>query len=264
MATTVSPRDLEERTLGATVRRDAWWLAPAAVMAGLGAFGVYSFWAAWVNVNYEWGPYLSPFYSPLFKPSWWPLSPAFLILGGPLGLRATCYYYRKAYYRALFLDPVACGVGEIPHNYQGERQLFIFQNLHRFFLYIGVIFIAILSYDAIMSYVWPANGILPDGTMAPGPREFGIGVGSLVLTVNAVLLGGFTFGCHALRHAVGGNIDCYSCIRFGRQRYALWRGVTRLNEHHMLWAWVSLFWVGFADLYVRLVAAGIITDTRLF
>jgi len=263
MATAVSPRDLDERALGATVRRDSWWAAPAAVAAGLTAFGIYSFWAAWVNQNYEWGPYLSPFYSPLFKPSWWPLSPAFLILGAPLGFRGTCYYYRKAYYRAFFLDPVACGVGEIPHDYQGERKLFLFQNLHRFFMYLAVIFIGILGWDAIVSFVWPVNGVLPGGEMAAGPRVFGIGVGSLVLTVNVVLLAGFTCGCHALRHAVGGIVDCSSCTLMGRQRYVLWRGVTRLNEHHMLWAWISLFWVGFADLYVRLVAAGIITDFRI-
>lgn len=264
MATIVTPRDLEERTLGATVRRDAWWAAPAAVAFGLGAFGVYSFWAALVGRDYEWGPYLSPFYSPLFTPDWWPLSPAFLILWAPLGLRATCYYYRKAYYRAFFLDPVACSVGEIERNYHGERKLFLLQNLHRWFIYPAIALIVILTWDSIHAFMWPVNGMLPTGEMAPGPREFGVGVGSLVLTVNTILLGGFTFGCHALRHLVGGNVDCYSCALMGRQRYALWRGVTWLNERHMLWAWCSLFSVGLADLYVRLVAAGVITDIRIF
>ena len=32
----------------------------------------------------------------------------------------------------------------------------------------------------------------------------------------------------------------------------------------MLWAWVSLFWVGFTDLYVRLCAMGIWTIGELF
>ena len=41
----------------------------------------------------------------------WPLSPAFLILWAPGGFRLTCYYYRKAYYRSIWLDPVACAVG---------------------------------------------------------------------------------------------------------------------------------------------------------
>jgi hypothetical protein len=31
----------------------------------------------------------------------------------------------------------------------------------------------------------------------------------------------------------------------------------------MEWAWISLYWVGFADLYVRLVSMGIITDLRI-
>ncbi|HEX9582828.1 MAG TPA: hypothetical protein VF970_17135 [Gemmatimonadales bacterium] len=259
-----APQVLEERGLGATDRRDAWWLSPAAVAVGLLAFGVYSTWAAWVGGHYEWGPYLSPFYSPTFLPAWWPLSPAFLILWAPLGFRATCYYYRKAYYRAFFLDPVACAVGEPRHTYQGEQKLFLFQNLHRFFMYVAVVFIFILGYDALISFSWPVNGVLADGTPAAGPREFGIGVGTLVLTANVVLLAGFTFGCHALRHAVGGGTDCWSCVRFGRQRHALWRGVSALNQRHMLWAWVSLVWVGLADGYVRLVAMGIITDVRLF
>jgi hypothetical protein len=263
MTTGALPQVLEERGLGATGRRDAWWLSPTAVALGLIAFGVYSTWAAWVGDHYEWGPYLSPFYSPLFLPDWWPLSPAFLILWVPLGFRATCYYYRKAYYRAFFLDPVACAVGEPRHDYQGERKLFLFQNLHRFFMYLAVALIFILGYDAIVSFIWPANGVLPDGTPAPGPRELGVGVGSLVLTLNVLLLAGFTFGCHALRHAVGGSVDCWSCVRFGRQRHALWRGVTLLNEHHMFWAWVSLVWVALADVYVRLVAMGVITDVRL-
>ncbi len=132
MATTITPRQVEERSFGATLRPDPWWIAPSIVALGLLAFGVYSTWAAWVGEHFEWGPYLSPFYSPHLSFQWWPVSPAFLILWAPLGFRATCYYYRKAYYRAFFLDPAACAVGEPERDYQGERKLFIFQNLHRF------------------------------------------------------------------------------------------------------------------------------------
>jgi hypothetical protein len=57
-------------------------------------------------------------------------------------------------------------------------------------------------------------------------------------------------------------VNCFSREPLGQQRYKLWQWVTRFNEHHMEWAWVSLFWVGFSDLYVRLVAMGIITDVR--
>jgi len=40
--------------------------------------------------------------------------------------------------------------------------------------------------------------------------------------------------------------------------------VTCLNKKHMLWAWMSLFWVGFTDLYIRLCSLGILATTRGF
>jgi len=87
---------------GATLRRDAWWLEIIPVIVVLGGFGLYATLRAFEGKFYEWGPYLSPFYSPLIDEhhQWWKLSPALLILGGPLGFRATCYYYRKAYSRS--------------------------------------------------------------------------------------------------------------------------------------------------------------------
>jgi hypothetical protein len=237
--------------LGTTMRRDAWWLELLPVVVVLGAFSVYATWRALEGDYYEWGPYLSPFYSPLIKPSWWPFSPAILILGGPLGFRATCYYYRKAYYRSFFLDPPACSVGEFrPQKYRGETAFpLILQNLHRYFLYVALIFLIILWYDAIRAF-WFEGG-------------FGIGVGSLVLLTNIILLSFYTFSCHSLRHIVGGKLDCFSCAAFGGQRHAAWRGTSFLNERHMLFAWLSLFSVGLADLYVRLVATGAIRDLRL-
>jgi hypothetical protein len=232
-----------------TSRQDAWWVGPLATALGLLIFVVYTTWAALQGEHYSWGPYLSPFYSPLFKPDWWPFSPAILILWAPAGFRLTCYYYRKAYYRAFMVTPPACAVGSRTHSYRGERALFIFQNLHRFFVYLAVIFVFILSYDAVLAFIFE------DG--------FGIGVGTIVLTLNALFLAVFTFGCNSIRHVVGGNVDCYSCVRFGRQRHLAWRIVSRLNLRHMEWAWISLYWVGFADLYVRLVSMGIITDLRI-
>ena len=242
---------LQRGRLGASMRRDAWWLELLPVVLVLGAFSVYATWRALEADHYEWGPYLSPFYSPLIKPSWWPLSPAILILWAPLGFRATCYYYRKAYYRAFFLDPPACAVGESRgHNYRGETAFpLILQNLHRYFLYVALIFLLILWYDAIHAFFF--NG------------RFGIGVGSLVLTANITLLTLYTFSCHSLRHIVGGKVDCFSCVAFGGPRHTAWRGLTVLNERHMLFAWLSLFSVGLADLYIRLVATGSIQDLRL-
>lgn len=233
----------------ATGRQDNWWLAPLVTAVGLLAFGAYSTWAAFQGEYYEYGPYLSPLYSPLILLDWWPVSPAFLILWAPLGFRSTCYYYRKAYYRSLFMTPTACSVRARPQHYRGEQMLFLFQNLHRYFLYPALLLIVILTYDAIKAFFF-ADG-------------FGIGIGSLVLTLNAILLAGFTFGCNSLRHVVGGNCNSFSCVPLGPQRYKAWTFVTFFNAHHMEWAWASLLWVGFTDLYVRLAAMGVITDVRL-
>ena len=39
--------------------------------------------------------------------------------------------------------------------------------------------------------------------------------------------------------------------------------VSCLNRYHMLWAWASLFWVAFSDLYVRLCSMGVWSDWRI-
>lgn len=237
---------------GATMRRDPWWLELLPVIVLLGGFGAYATWRAFEGAHYEWGPYLSPFYSPLIDPEhkWWRWSPALLILGGPLGFRATCYYYRKAYYRAFFLDPPGCAVGEPRHKYSGERKFpFILQNAHRFFLYVSIIFLAFLWYDAIIAFRFD------DG--------FGVGVGTLVLLVNVILLSAYALGCHSLRHLAGGSADCFSCSTFGKVQHKSWKGLTFFNERHMLFAWSSLISVGLADFYVRLVATGMIQDIRI-
>src|SRR5687768_9373389 len=112
---------IERRGFGQTMRKDGWWVAPLLTFIGLGAFVVYSSWAAFQVAHYAFGNYLSPFYSPeLFcsshhamfgpKPDWlpWPafipFSPALLILWAPGGFRFTCYYYRGAYYKSMWAD----------------------------------------------------------------------------------------------------------------------------------------------------------------
>lgn len=265
------------RKLGETRRPDAWWLQPLLVFLGFSAFIVYSTWAAFQG-NHYWhadggANYLSPFYSPeifgssphaLFgsKPDWlpWPaivpFSPAFLILWAPGGFRFTCYYYRGAYYKAFWGDPLNCSVGEPGFrgkSYRGEHKFpLILQNIHRYFFYIAALFIVLLSYDAVISYIWTT----PDGS-----KSFGIGVGTLVLTVNPILLGAYTFGCHSLRHLIGGKHDCISDCSAARQ--GAYGCVSALNRKHMLFAWLSLFWVGFTDVYVRLCSMGVWTDWRI-
>ena len=92
-----------------------------------------------------------------------------------------------------------------------------------------------------------------------GGTSFGIGVGTLLLAVNVVFLGGYAFGCHSLRHLVGGRFERLSPFR--QKSYDC---VTCLNGQHQLWAWMSLFSVALTDLYIRSVAAGLIADARLF
>ncbi len=236
------------RGFGATQRRDAWWAQPAAVFTGLAAAGAYLTWAAFQGNNYQAGPYLSPLYSPLFIFDWWHFSPAFLILWAPGGFRATCYYYRKAYYRAFFLDPPACAVGEFgEHRYCGENAFPLkVQNIHRYFMYVAVIFLIILWRDAY-------NALWFDG-------HFGIGVGTIVMFVNVVMLSGYTFGCHSFRHLIGGRFNSFSG---GGLHYSCWKSATKFNEHHQLWAWMSLFTVSFTDFYIRMVAMGVFKDFRL-
>src|ERR1700753_2537054 len=205
---------------GSTLRRDAWWVEVLPVMILLGGFGLYATLRAFEGKFYEWGPYLSPFYSPLIDANhrWWKWSPAILILGGPLSFRATCYYYRKAYYRAFFADPPACAVGESAHrNYRGETRFpFTLQNVHRYFLYFAVIFLGFLWYDALCAFRW-------DG-------HFGIGVGSLVLLVNVALLSLYALSCHSLRHLIGGRLDCFSCTAFNRTSHSAWKNASRLDN----------------------------------
>ncbi len=84
------------------------------------------------------------------------------------------------------------------------------QNVHRYFLYIALVFIVILAYRRLES------AVVCDKTA----KSFGIGVGTIVLAINVSLLGGYTFGCHSLRHLIGGFRDqlvridiCYRAYR---------------------------------------------------
>jgi hypothetical protein len=69
--------------------------------------------------------------------------------------------------------------------------------------------------------------------------------------------------CHSLRHLAGGKLDCFSCSRRAQVRYSLWQRLTSLNRNHMAWAWISLISVTLADVYVRLLAVGAITDPAI-
>ena len=257
---------ITRRGFGQTMRRDGWWVTPLVTFLVFFSFIVYSTWAAFQGEHYRYGPYLSPFYSPellgsetaLFGPKpgwipqWLPFTAALLILWAPGGFRFTCYYYRGAYYKAFWADPPACAVGELRHSYRGERKFpLILQNVHRYFLYIALPFLLILAYD-VYHALWFSNG--------RGGTRFGIGVGTLVLAANVILLASYTFGCHSFRHLVGGRCDVLSDKP---TRSTAYKCTSAFNRRHMLFAWLSLFWVAFSDIYVRLCSMGVWTDYRL-
>jgi len=254
-----------------TTRTDTWWLEPLLTGFGFLCFVIYTTWAMFQAGYYWHGSYLSPLYSPLLFvepsapgaaplshawfgswPDWWPAflppSPAMFILLGPLSFRLTCYYYRKFYYRSYFASPSACAVTALPQkDYKGETHLLLFQNIHRYTVYIAVFYIIILAYDAFVAF-------FQDG-------QFGVGVGTVVLVINVVLLSFYTLGCHALRHLVGGGADCFSCPSGAESlKHKVWSQVSCLNGRHMFWAWVSMIWVGFTDFYIRMVSMGVFHD----
>jgi hypothetical protein len=243
---------------GATDRRDAWWVLPLLQLAGLAVLFGYATWAAFQGNHYAFTEggrhYLSPFYSPLIQFDWWPLSPALLILAIPGGFRATCYYYRKAYYRAAFADPIACAVGEPRKSYCGEATFpFILQNVHRYFLYLSLAFLVFLWWDVIQAFLFTVDG----------QRVPGIGGGSLAILASTGMITLYTLSCHSLRHLIGGRLDCFSCAAAGGPRQRGWSFVSALNGHHMALAWWSLFAVCLSDFYVRMCSMGVIQDPIL-
>jgi hypothetical protein len=247
-----------------TLRQDNWWVYPLLTFLGFSAFIVYATIRAFMGSGYYTTPYLSPFYAPCLAAAcvegssdfgtpigdWWRLSPALIILIFPLGFRLTCYYYRKAYYRAFWLSPPACAVAEPHRRYTGEARLpLILQNVHRYFWVFAMVFAALLTFDTVLTF---RNS---DG-------EWGhMGLGSVVFLVNVVFIWLYTLGCHSCRHIVGGRLRHFSKHPV---RYRMWGWVSGLNARHGTYAWLSLFSIALADLYVYLLATDRITDVRFF
>ena len=277
---TITSFAIHDKGFTKTLRKDNWWLYPAIVVFGLTSFLVYGFWSAW-QADFYWysagqegfGGYLAPFYSPLLLikegvegaepmaqsifghwPTWWPSwippSPSLLILAVPGIFRFTCYYYRKAYYRAFSGTPPACAVGALPRKrkkgYKGETGLMVVQNIHRYTMYFASIYVIVFFYDAYLSFF--RGG------------EFGVGLGSILLLGNPILLASYMYGCHSIRHLIGGSRDCYSCGLGGNIAHKNGMIVGWFNRRHELFAWLSLVWIMVADLYIRMVSMGYIND----
>lgn len=259
---TQAPAKSRAQIAAKTLRSDRWWRQSTINGIFLGIMVIYLTWASLVNKDYYAAPYISPLYSPCLATTcikgsgfhWIPwltwLAPAVIIIGGPMGFRLSCYYYRKAYYRSFWQSPTACAVREPHKKYTGETRLpLILQNLHRYFFYIALIFNVILSIDAVL------------GFRNAGGQWGHMGVGTLVLIVNATLLWLYSLSCHACRHVTGGRLKHFSKHPL---RYKAWTLVSRLNARHMEFAWISLGFVLFTDLYIRLVASGVFADPKFF
>jgi hypothetical protein len=247
-----------------TLRTDRWWLPPLLNIIGLGAWVVYATVRAFMQ-NWYFVPeynYLTPFYSPCvsngcveqaahfgrFLPDVWWLPYAAISLPFLLLFRLTCYYYRKAYYRAFWASPPACAVAEPHQKYTGETRFpLLFQNLHRYFFYIAALISLVNTYDAVHSFI-KADG------------SFGLGLGNIILVANVVLLWLYTASCHSCRSIIGGRLNHFSKHPV---RYRAWTQVTKLNGKHMQLAWATLASLAITDAYIMAVSAGWISDLRI-
>lgn len=251
-----------------TLRTDRWWIAPLISGGGFGFLILYTtvrifFLQKWYWVeNYH---YLTPVFSPCVSGKcpegardfgqWLPESMPWFI---PLPIftmailtvfRLTCYYYRKLYYRSYLMSPPGCAVNEFAKKYSGETKFpLILQNFHRYGWYGAVVLMFVNMWDAIRAFHGEDGG-------------FGIGLGTVIIWVNLIMIWGYTVSCHACRHAVGGRLKHFSKHPL---RYKLWTRVSKLNPYHMHWAWASLISVIVTDLYIMSVSAGWISDFRFF
>lgn len=245
-------------TRARALRTDLWWLEPLAIVVGLGLFVVYAVVVGIQRTGYYVEPYLSPFVSPcvttecefqsfgapLLGP-WLP--PAFLVVWIPVAFRATCYFLRRSYYRAFFWSPPACAIPDARGGYTGENRFpFVLQNVHRYAWYLAAALWVIDLYDTVLAFRFPAG--------------LGVGLGSLLMTADLAFLGLYVFSCHSCRYLCGGYLDRFH----GRPVwYRLWATVSRLNQRHGLFFWLSIGFVVLTDLYIRLLAAGAIVDPRI-
>ena len=169
------------------------------------------------------------------------MSPAMFILIFPAGFRGTCYYYRKAYYRAFFQQPTGCAVSKPWNEYSGETRLLVIQNLHRYFMYAAVIYLPILAWDFWLSI----NFHHPE----THEHSFGVSWFSVVVReCNDVVRIYIRMSC--IQTCNRRRSNDWTSSKWARFKHRLWKWSTSLNEHHKDWALYSLFVVMFADFYI--------------
>jgi hypothetical protein len=251
------PAGSVQRGFGSTLRVDRWIVRPGLIAFGLIGFIIYAavsavFGIPYFGVDYVAQGYHSPFFGidlggALNLPAWF--SAAILVLWIQVLFRGTCYYFRGAYYKAFFLDPPACAVGEpsVHRRFAMENKLpFILMNAHRFALYLAFIPLVVLWWDLVVS-------MSHDG-------HFRLGIGVFLIAADAILVSLYVFSCHSFRHLVGGSVDCFSCTASTQTRHGIWKWVSRINVHHGKYAWLSLASIIVVDLYVRALALDIINE----
>jgi hypothetical protein len=262
--TSAAPAKTRAQISERTLRKDPWWRAPRITATLL------TIWVAYATVHvflgkWYWVPayhYLTPFYSPCVSGecapgaaslgTWFgkvpPIIPyAVISLPFVLGFRLTCYYYRRAYYRAFWRAPAACAVREPHATYTGETRFpLILQNLHRYFFYMVLLISVLNTYDVAQAFRGPND-------------SFGFGLGSLIMLANVILLWAYSLSCHSCRHITGGRLKNFSKHPV---RYWAWTKVSWLNARHMQLAWITLGTLMLTDLYVLLVASSAISDLR--
>lgn len=97
------------------------------------------------------------------------------------------------YYRAVFSDPIVCA-GPEPYRkrYHGETRFpFVFNNLHRYFLY-GAIALLVLHWYEFIASLFYKGGVY-------------LSLGTLLIFFDTVALTLYIGGCHSLRHLAGGG-----------------------------------------------------------
>lgn len=252
-------------------RKDNWWFWPLVEGLIIIIFVAYTTLTLFFTSIFGDGRFLN-YRSPIFDMDipqsflntiGWPannpfLPSALLVLWIPIGYRATCYAMRKIYYRSFFTNPPACatnGVNIRRGKYTGERWLpFILNNYHRYFLYAAIVVALFHWYELPNAFNFGTETNF----------QFGIGLGTIIIVLDTILLSFYVLSCHAFRHLLGGGTDCYSCSGVKTLQHKGWKVSSFLNHYHEQFFWLSLISVMVADFYIRLLEFGIIKSEFVF
>ena len=208
---------LREHGFAKTQRRDAWWAGPLVTALVLGGFVIYTTFRIFQNAYFQFGHGTEVAARACVS-----ALADVLAAVGAAGLGAGVDFAGDVHSvdaGRVSADVLLLSQGVLPGVLFGSagvrggraagpicrarRGCCCFRIFIATFLYVALVFIVILGYDAIHSFIWPT---------ADGGLTFGVSVGSLVLTTGTTLLALYTFSCHSLRHLVGGNVDCFSCV----------------------------------------------------